>query len=777
MIEAEYLQRLRRIIQRVKNGEQNLIQEELMELYQYKPVRFLWHVTYGEWLISQNKHFKAWNQVSKNCWNGLKYEGVKEFSELHRELLMYWQATDDLKMLDYRYGDRKICIEMEQQVEQFFSVYVQDSSQVNLQKLMMEYYKTENRLMFLMIRNKLCRDGYIKNDNKNAWYYKQPNYDYLEQRICHIKKSVVVIQEESNQNESDLLSGILHEFGNQVYILAQPVLMEIDVLHTEELAKICIENQQLYEDAIVIPVIETATASGKKENNRAEILSYLYQNVLEEKFALLFASGTTMYSLMEQPVIQKHVECLIEINHINRMDKMYFGWIGDYQRYISDLYGFDVEKRLQEPTECDFSIVVPARNSAGTLYYTLQTCLNQDYKGNFEIIVSDNSTNGSQEVYQVCQDLDDSRIKYVKTPRNLQLTKSFEYAFLQAKGEFIFSIGSDDGVCPWALSVLSDILNNNPEDEIVQWQRGFYGWKDFNSGQENELLIPECYVDKEIKCEYIDNIEYFARVLKNSQWMYGLPTLYINSGFRRSYFNKLLQKTGRLWDGCNQDLYMGIITAAINEKILNIDFPLTVAGMSNNSLGYVVGKPKNISTSQRELEISKSTFCGDNCGIYVQQGIVKDMPLGTGEVFSLYANILRAIQLGVLPESWRTEILDDKKIFSDFFKEHTCLDDSFDKYLHYARYLAEKRGEEFLAWFDETIYKPAIVPRYYVKKEFSENFEKSYKEGINPDGSLIVDASKYGVTNILEAVKLFEELVYWKPETYEQELEKRKVHD
>lgn len=777
MIEEEYLQKLREIIHRIKVGELDFIQEELMALYKYKPVRLLWHVAYGEWLVSQNKHFEAWDQVSKNCWVGLRYRGVKEFSELHRALLAYWQDTEDLKMLDYRYGDKKIRMEKEQQVEQVFSVYVQDSSQENLQMLMMEYYKTENWLMFLMIRNKLCRDGYIKNDNKEAWYYKLFNYDYLEQRVCHIKKSVVLVQEESNQKECDLLSGILHEFENQVYILAQPVLMEIDVLHTEELAKICIENQQVYEDAIVIPVIEAITTEGKKENNRAEILNYLHQYVLEEGFALLFASGTVMYSLMEQPVLQKHVECLTEINHINRMDKMYFGWVGDYQRYISDIYGFDVKERLQEPVECDFSIVVPARNSAGTLYYTLQTCLNQDYKGSYEIIVSDNSTNGNQEVYQVCQDLKDSRIKYVKTPRNLQLTKSFEYAFLQAKGEFIFSIGSDDGVCPWALSVLNDILKNNSEDEIVQWQRGYYGWKGFNSGQENELVIPECYADKELKCNYVENIEYFARIFKNSQWMYGLPTLYINSGFRRSYFNKLLQKTGRLWDGCNQDIYMGVMTATINAKILNVEFPLTVAGMSNNSLGYVVGKPKNLSTSQRELEISKSTFCGDNCGIYVQQGIVRDMPLGTGEVFSLYANILRAIQLGVLPEIWRTEVLDDKKIFSDFFKEHTCLDDFFDKYLHYARYLAEKRGDEFLTWFDETIYKPSIVPRYCVKKDVAEKEKKSYREGFNSNGSLIVDASKYGVTNIVEAVKLFEELIYWTPETYEQELEKRKVHD
>lgn len=777
MIEQEYLKKLQEIIRKIRIGEGKSVQEELMELYNYKPVRLLWNVAYGEWLAAKQKHLEGWNRVSKYYWGGFDYPGVKEAEEFHREILTYLQRTSDIKMLDYRYGDKDTRIRIEKHLEQVFSNYAQEDSLENLRKLMIEYYETENWLVFLLIRMKLCKEGYIKENNKEKWYYKQPNYDYLEQKILYEKGSVILIQDDECLKECDLLSGILHEFGHKVYLLTLPVQMETEMIHTESLAQVCIENQQSYEDAVVIPVIEAVNTEGIKENNQAEIIRYLYENVIQEKFALVFTTGVAFSHLLEQPILQKNIECLSEFSHINQKDKMRFGWAGDYTRYISDIYGFDVKKSLEDATEYDFSIVIPARNSAGTLYYTLQTCLNQDYKGNYEIIVSDNSTDGRQEVYQVCKDLNDSRIHYVKTPGNLSLTKSFEFAFLQARGEFIFSLGSDDGVCPWALSVLNSVLKENPNQEVAQWKRGFYGWKGYKTGQEHEMIIPGQYVPDKIDTTLEKNIDYFVRLFNDIQWMYSLPNLYINSGFRRSFLKTLLKKTGRLWDGCNQDLYMGVICAAVNETVINIDFPLTIAGISNNSLGYLMGKPQNLSTSQTENNIRKSSFRGDNRGIYIVNGITREIPIGTGEVFSLYTNLLRAIQLGVLPLSWQTELIDDKKIFVEFFKEHNCLDDNFDKYLHYARYLAEKKGEEFLKWFDETIYKPSIIPRKYVEKKPQDEIVRSYKEGPTPTGGLIIDASKYGVTNIAEAVKLFSELVYWTPETYEKELEKRRIND
>lgn len=776
MTQQDYLKKLKTIIKRIRSGENELIQEELMELYNYKPVRLLWHIAYGELMVAQGKSEEAWKKVRGYYHDGLDYSGIEERESLHRDVLE--KNGNNIKMLEYRYGKQDICKEIENRLEKVFFEYVENVSLENLEKLMMEYYTTENCIVFLIIRMKLLNLGYIKDDDKNEWYYKITNYDYFEKVILNPKQAIILVEDSKNSKECDLISGILHEFGHKVYILSQPEFIENMTLHTKAVTELCIENRKVYEDAVVIPIIETINSVGLKENNRAEIIKYLYEKVIDKGFAIILATGTVFEEFLKMPVLQKNIECLSDFNFIRMKDKIYFGWTGNYLEYINELYMFNVKEKLEENEKCDFSIIIPARNSAGTLYYTLQTCLNQDYEGSYEIVVSDNSTNGSDEVYNVCQDLNDSRIHYIKTPRDLHLTKSFEFAFLQAKGEFIFSLGSDDGICPWALSTLSDVMKQYPNEEVIGWKRGYYCWKGYPGSKEDEFVIPGQYDKKEIKCHYISQMDYFSKVLKYSFNMYNLPTMYVNSGFRRSYFNTLLKKTGRLWDGCNQDIYMGVISAAINENVLNIDFPLTLVGISHNSLGYLVSKPQNnYNVDIEKKKLVELTRKINNMGIYTINGIVKDMPVGVGEFFSLYANILRAIQLGVLPDSWRTELLDYKKIFTEFFEEHNCLDDNYDRYLHYARYVAEQRGEEFLKWFDETIYNDAVIPKYYRKRPDSDVKKKYYKEGIGMEGELVLDASKYGVTNIVEAVKLFEELIYWTPETYEEELEKRRIHD
>ena len=70
-------------------------------------------------------------------------------------------------------------------------------------------------------------------------------------------------------------------------------------------------------------------------------------------------------------------------------------WAGDYLKYISYIYGFSVQEKLNQKAEYDFSIVLPVRNTTDTLRYTLITCLNQRYQGSYEVVLSDNSDSGN----------------------------------------------------------------------------------------------------------------------------------------------------------------------------------------------------------------------------------------------------------------------------------------------------------------------------------------------------------------------------------------------
>lgn len=776
MTEEEYILKLKSIITQIQNKQVETVEAELMELYKYKPVRLLWYVAHAYLLYMQENPERGLHEMIPYCMESLCYLGVKEFVQYKIDVAQFGNNEIELQRIAYLHGNKEIRADEEKKLEVLFQNIFDKNTKNQFFQLMQQYFMIEEKVVFLIFRMYLKQSGLIKEDDRNAWYYKEKNYDYLEEKVLHSQEAFLLIEEEKNGKECNLLAMLLHELGHPVYILAKTMEVENVDIHSEDILNVCLENVQAYEESIVIPVCEVVTINGQRENNRGEIIRYLYEKEFERNYAILFASGTVFYELLKNQCLQKNIECLSEFDWVASLDKMYFGWTGNYLLYISDIYGFDVETRMLEEADCDFSIVVPARNSAGTLYYTLRTCLNQDYTGSYEIIVSDNSTDGRQEVYQVCKDLNDPHIKYVKTPRNLSLSKSFEFAFLQARGEFIFSIGSDDGVCPWALSTLKNVMEQHPDEEVIQWVRGFYGWKGFETNQEDKLIIPGRFTHDNMSIHYEERIDYFAKILKHINYIFTLPNLYLNSGFRRSYFKTLLLHTGRLWDGCNQDIYMGIISAAINDKILNIEYPLTIAGMSNNSLGYVVSKPINKDVeSEKDADIKKSSIMGDNVGIYVINGIVREIPLGSGNVFSMYANLYRAIQLGVLPEEWRGTLLNDKIMFLQIIQEYSPLDDNFDKYIHYDRYLAELKGSEFLKWFDETIYKVVMQPRYF-EKEKEETIEKSYKEGPTEGGGLALDASKYGVTNIAEAMELFVRFVHWTPESWQKELKEREEH-
>ena len=66
---------------------------------------------------------------------------------------------------------------------------------------------------------------------------------------------------------------------------------------------------------------------------------------------------------------------------------------------------------------------------------------------------------------------------------------------------------------------------------------------------------------------------------------YSLPLLYINSGFRRSYLSEILHRTGRVLDGASQDGYMSVVNLCLNDHVIQIQCPLTIAGQSGHSVG------------------------------------------------------------------------------------------------------------------------------------------------------------------------------------------------
>lgn len=755
----EYYSELKWIHDNLNSIETETLDSKLDSLYMFKPVRLHWYLVKAE--VEQKKGRSIndiWPMISQHSleWGGMP--GVSEaamFRNLNSKDDDEWGQLFFYNEYLFKSDQRnKVIDRVEDKMEKF--IETGDNVEIGFGPFseLMNTYLTVNEIVLYIICQVYSiwkwQTDYILDTNP---FFKGANLGYVRECLLGDRRSFIVINSYGTEKDGDLIVSMLNDLGHKVYLINAPVKLDdyIDV-SSKEVTDLCISNISEFDDSTVITPLCVEDRNGNITDNISLMVEYVTQ---KERFCNVIAPGNVFLELIDDPVIAKNTECLTKIEMFNHIESWNFGYSGDYLKYLSDIYCFDADKELYAETECDFSIVIPARNSAGTLEYTLRTCLNQDYNGTYEIVVSDNSTGGKQEVYDLCQNLNDPRIKYYKTPRDLPLNRSFEFAFLKSRGDFILSIGSDDGICPWGLSILSEIIKEHRTDNIIQWERCYYAWSNFKGADRDKLVIPKAYDRDNINISYIDNIDYFAKVLHNKSNMYSLPTLYINSGCKRDYFKVLLNSTGRILDGCNQDMYLGIMNIAVNKRILNVEYPLTIAGMSDSSLGYVSMLHNR---SDKQIKLMNSTNLGSNIGLYQTNGITTQVPLGTGETCSLYLNIYRAIQLGIIPKLWLQEVINYRKMYSDHFSEHSCLDENYDKYLHYALFNAQQIGGDFLEWFKMNIYYPGVTPKQY-KPSGTGEIQKKFTEGKNELGGVIIDASKYNASNIEDAANVISSLI------------------
>ena len=122
-----------------------------------------------------------------------------------------------------------------------------------------------------------------------------------------------------------------------------------------------------------------------------------------------------------------------------------------------------------------FTIIVPTRNRASTVYHTLRTCLELDYS-NFEVIVSDSFSQDNTK--GVVDSFNDPRIKYFNTGKIVDLASNWEFGLSQvAETDFVTVLGDDDGILKDSLSQLNSILNEY-QVSCVTWRKAEYSWPD-----------------------------------------------------------------------------------------------------------------------------------------------------------------------------------------------------------------------------------------------------------------------------------------------------------
>ena len=770
MTKQAYLNKLDKLERELNSSNAQEVIKKLDELFEYKPVRLKWMIVKAKAMLQSGKKVQEiFSFLRASFFTLYNYDGVEEISELYSQLNLTYNDILDAERNKLRPWIRQGTpfLKYDNEIEEaFFDLhqkeiaFCDDSDSVSKTiDLLNAYFVVGNYVNWFLL-SLLLKKRKISFQNRK-FICEAVNYAWLEERVLSQESDyfIIVITDEKDVLQCDVAATVLSLLGKKVLLLDCPIGCTLDNdVDLKETIPVCLDNMHEDDGVSVISPVRLFVHKECKGDNRAELIHHIVENYTESGLATILCSGNLMDELRESPVLRQKMQRLDDFAFSESSKYLSFGWVGSYIAYISLIFGFDVQEALDRPAECDFSIVIPVRNSVQSLQYTMMTCLNQKYLGSYEIVVSDNSTNGNIEVYEFCKSLNNPIVRYYRTPRDLHLPKSFEFAYLKARGKFIFSIGADDGLLPWSLETINHVLRNNSNEEIIQWERGFYAWPNFNGGQQNELIIPRTYRKGQVDSVRIRPKDYLFEAINDASHLYTLPMMYINSGFRRSYLKTLLKKTGYLLNGICQDIYLGVVNSLLYQDILLILYPITIAGMTSSSEGYRSSRvAENIQTKNTYVDVQRKSA---NIGGFSLSKTERLLPeIGT-DVSSLYNCLLRAVTIGLITLDEIKDKIGMEKLFHTLLCSLRTDDVYFDRKIHYFRYIASKYGKEFLNWFDQTIYCKVMEPQKLNQANKANQADaKTYIEGFQSNGALILDASKFGVTNIAEAASLYEKLL------------------
>lgn len=719
-------------------------ERKLDELFLYKPVLFSWYALKAELMLAQNEKISEIRRsIYEKVFLGCSYEGVEKYYDIMHMLAAKEKDIVEMKRLAYEKElyteseDKSTICKMKALEEQLLAEAVQTFSEEVLAQLCDVCYCQSDMISYVIL------SYYLKNIcGKTECQIRPlvaeiPNFGFLTEQLESQIFPVLMIKG-NNHLKYDLLIEIMKRCGSQIYVIMEDASVEDYGYYQKD--KVAYWT---YPTSANLPLSQKITYCMKDMRAKSGDITWL-----------TIAESDVLDVLMQDMGMRKMMERLTPGPLEKHKSDLAYGWFGKYTDCMSVIYNMDVDIMLERPSEVRYSIVIPTRNSINSLADTLKTCLNLDYQ-NYEILLSDNSTNNNADVYNLYCTLKDDRIRYIRTPRDLHLCKSFEYAILQARGEFVITLGSDDGILPWALKVLDEVRGQFPEEDIIQWERGFYAWPGFNGAQENQFVMPRKYQKGNYQTYFKHRIDYLAEILNDSAHMYSLPMLYINSGFKRSYMQKVLKRTGALLDGICQDIYMGIVNVAINDRILNLRYPLTIAGMSSGSAGAqsILGNRDIKSVDVFGDEDRKTSNIGGVIYSYTERLLVYIY----SDVSCMYQSLLRVIDKGLLPLEYLNELFDWKKIILNLVNRIDIKDLKCEWKLYGLKYAVSFHDDELQKWYEEKI-MPVLKKRRKMLEDPNNKKEKSYAEGMTQEGGVILDASRYGVSNIAQAVELFEKL-------------------
>lgn len=210
-----------------------------------------------------------------------------------------------------------------------------------------------------------------------------------------------------------------------------------------------------------------------------------------------------------------------------------------------------------------FSILVPVYNVEKYLEQCVESLLNQTYKGEYEIIlVDDGSTDFSGLICDEYQKINPDKIKVVHKENGGHTSARLE-AIKNATGEYSLFCDSDDFVENNLLETIYNVLNENPDTDMVMYS--FFYYEDGNKKPRNISVW--------------ENTEIFEDEQKKKLYNLLITTPHLNALWTKAIKSEILKNDPTDYNtimnkDIAEDAYLITYFLTACKKIVNINKPL-----------------------------------------------------------------------------------------------------------------------------------------------------------------------------------------------------------
>ncbi len=136
--------------------------------------------------------------------------------------------------------------------------------------------------------------------------------------------------------------------------------------------------------------------------------------------------------------------------------------IWDFDQNYRNIYNLNIY--CVNPKNIDISILIPVYNCENYINECIDSCLDQDFIGNYEIIIVDDGS--TDNTINLIQEYSDNRIKLYLKPHS-GISDTLNYGISKCNGKYICRMDGDDVMYKNRLSLQYKYMQRHPETDIL----------------------------------------------------------------------------------------------------------------------------------------------------------------------------------------------------------------------------------------------------------------------------------------------------------------------